>query len=94
METAERVRPSWPPESSDLECRAQFAYSCYWAYNSSMSGVGPESIVFYQPTDSDRYDTKVDKGARRVRCRYPSSVPHICCAQRRACRTENSAAIR
>lgn len=45
------------------EVPPQFAYSCFWAYNSSSSGIGPESMLFYKEKDIDRFDTQRDKGA-------------------------------
>lgn len=29
--------------------------SCYWSYNSSLTGLGPENMEFFRPFDKDRY---------------------------------------
>jgi hypothetical protein len=44
--------------------RAQFAYTCYWAYNSTATGVGPETVRFFEEKDQDRYRIELNDRAR------------------------------
>lgn len=35
-----------PERASDLELAMRYSETCYWAYNSSLTGIGPEDLVF------------------------------------------------
>ncbi|PWN51069.1 seven-hairpin glycosidase [Violaceomyces palustris] len=41
----------------DITFGQHFAESCWWAYNSTLTGIGPESLIFYNPDDHDRFES-------------------------------------
>ena len=47
--------------TNDLEVGLRFAETCSWAYESSASGVGPESLTFYGNDDEYRYQEMTDE---------------------------------
>ena len=59
-----------PYREGDLVEARHLAESCYWMYNSTLTGIGPEDIVFYKTDDDDRFeiisggDTKADRRGR------------------------------
>ena len=59
-----RLRPARP---YDLNIARRLTETCYWAYNSSATGIGPEMIQFFRPTDTDRFRivTEADGTRRR-----------------------------
>lgn len=46
--------------TSDLETGLKFAETCFWAYDSSASGVGPESLTFYGNDDEYQFQELTD----------------------------------
>ncbi|KAK0538717.1 hypothetical protein OC834_000309 [Tilletia horrida] len=38
-----------PERASDLELAIRYSETCYWAYNSSTTGIGPEDLIFDDP---------------------------------------------
>jgi mannosyl-oligosaccharide alpha-1,2-mannosidase len=44
-----------PGRSRDLDFARRFTETCHWAYNSTITGIGPEDMVFYKEKDNDRY---------------------------------------
>jgi mannosyl-oligosaccharide alpha-1,2-mannosidase len=44
-----------PGRSRDLVHARRFTETCYWAYNSTLTGIGPESCTFYKEKDLDRH---------------------------------------
>ena len=46
--------------TADLDIGLRFADTCAWAYESSASGVGPESLTFYGNDDEYRYQEMTD----------------------------------
>ncbi len=45
-----------PERQSDILEARHIAESCYWSYNSSMTGIGPEDQIFYKVDDNDRFE--------------------------------------
>lgn len=43
--------------TDDIELAKGIAGTCWWAYNSSTTGIGPENLVFYRSEDDDRFET-------------------------------------
>lgn len=41
--------------------------ACYWSYNSSLTGLGPESLEFFRPKDKDLYSVVTDPDGTRHR---------------------------
>lgn len=60
----------------DLNIARRFTETCYWAYNSTTTGLGPENLEFYRPDDQDRYHVRslLDGTRRRGQ---PSGYPYI-----------------
>lgn len=55
-----------PGRSEDLNIARRYTESCYWAYNSTLTGVGPEELTFFRPSDYDRYSiVQLKDGTRR-----------------------------
>ncbi|WFD01223.1 mannosyl-oligosaccharide 1,2-alpha-mannosidase [Malassezia yamatoensis] len=48
-----------PNRELDLNIARRFTETCWWAYNTSFTGIGPEELSFFRPHDTDRY-TMVD----------------------------------
>lgn len=46
-----------PTRAADLPYAKGITETCWWAYNSSITGIGPEEMTFYGANDNDRYDT-------------------------------------
>ncbi|EPQ31057.1 uncharacterized protein PFL1_01246 [Pseudozyma flocculosa PF-1] len=44
-----------PERRGDVDLATAFTETCYWAYNSSATGLGPEHLVFYASDDSSRF---------------------------------------
>ena len=42
--------------ADDIELAKGITGTCWWAYNSSTTGIGPENLIFYQNDDDDRFD--------------------------------------
>lgn len=59
-----RLRPGRP---YDMNIARRLTETCYWAYNSTVTGVGPEMLRFYRPDDTDRFQivTEADGTRRR-----------------------------
>ncbi|KAK4055286.1 hypothetical protein OIV83_000569 [Microbotryomycetes sp. JL201] len=45
----------------DLEVARNFTETCAWAYESTATGLGPETLVFYDPDEEARFET-IDSG--------------------------------
>ncbi|SNX85278.1 related to Mannosyl-oligosaccharide 1,2-alpha-mannosidase IC [Melanopsichium pennsylvanicum] len=43
--------------ADDIELAKGITGTCWWAYNSSTTGIGPENLIFYTNDDVDRFDT-------------------------------------
>lgn len=39
----------------DMAAAQRITEACYWAYNSTVSGLGPEDVVFYRTDEADRF---------------------------------------
>ncbi|UZJ52093.1 hypothetical protein CBS101457_001413 [Exobasidium rhododendri] len=50
-----------PGRSIDVEHAKKFTETCWWAYNSTLTGIGPEEMTFYKEKDLDRYLSNVLK---------------------------------
>ncbi|SPO28194.1 related to Mannosyl-oligosaccharide 1,2-alpha-mannosidase IC [Ustilago trichophora] len=42
--------------ADDIELAKGITGTCWWAYNSSTTGIGPENLIFYTSDDDDRFD--------------------------------------
>lgn len=49
----------------DLLHAQRLTETCWWAYNATATGIGPEDIVFYRDKDTDRFDTIQQSGTSR-----------------------------
>lgn len=51
----------------DYDLAQRVTETCWWTYNSSATGIGPEDTVFYRVTDTDRWNvvTQADGTKRR-----------------------------
>ncbi|KAM0747845.1 seven-hairpin glycosidase [Meredithblackwellia eburnea MCA 4105] len=58
----------------DMETALNVTEACAWAYESSATGVGPESLTFYEPNDPSRYYT-VDSPDGQSKMRKPRGNP-------------------
>lgn len=56
-----------PHRATDMNVARRLTETCYWAYNGSRTGMGPEEIVFFRPRDTDRYQIKEGKNGTRHR---------------------------
>ncbi|WFD30597.1 mannosyl-oligosaccharide 1,2-alpha-mannosidase [Malassezia sp. CBS 17886] len=55
-----------PDRAADMRVARRYTETCWWAYNSSATGLGPEDLVFYRPADRDRYHMlRLDDGTQR-----------------------------
>ncbi|KDN52651.1 glycoside hydrolase family 47 protein [Tilletiaria anomala UBC 951] len=45
-----------PDRAEDIHDATRLTETCYWSYNSTLTGIGPEDITFYQTGDPDRFD--------------------------------------
>ena len=55
-----------PGRRDDLNIARRYTESCYWAYNSTLTGLGPEELTFFRPSDYDRYSiVQLKDGTRR-----------------------------
>lgn len=59
-----RLRPA---RVHDANVARRLTETCYWAYNSSATGLGPEMINFFRPTDTDRFRIVTDADGTRRR---------------------------
>lgn len=52
------------PERSgeDIVAAQRVTETCYWAYNATISGLGPEDVTFYRSTDRDRFTVRSGAG--------------------------------
>ena len=50
-----------PNRHRDLAHAKRFTETCWWTYNATLTGIGPEDIVFYKDKDDDRFSTTFDK---------------------------------
>lgn len=57
--------------ASDLEEAKGISGTCWWAYNSTLSGIGPEDLIFYTLQDADRFElvNSADGTSRRGKAR-------------------------
>jgi len=55
----------------DLDIARRVTETCYWAYNSTETGIGPEEMTFYRDKDIDRFEvaTSTSGTSRRGRPR-------------------------
>lgn len=63
-----------PSRSKDYDLAQRLTETCWWTYNSSATGVGPEDTTFYRVGDSDRWQTKVHDDGTKERA-GPSGFP-------------------
>ncbi|WFD04474.1 mannosyl-oligosaccharide 1,2-alpha-mannosidase [Malassezia obtusa] len=56
-----------PQRTRDLNVARRITETCWWAYNATRTGLGPEEIVFYRPHDTDRFE--ILEGANGTRLR-------------------------
>ncbi|KAJ1043178.1 hypothetical protein NDA10_000906 [Ustilago hordei] len=42
--------------AQDIDLAKGITGTCWWAYNSSATGIGPENLIFYENDDDDRFD--------------------------------------
>ncbi|KAJ9473897.1 putative Endoplasmic reticulum mannosyl-oligosaccharide 1,2-alpha-mannosidase (putative) [Pseudozyma hubeiensis] len=50
----------------DIELANGITGTCWWAYNSSTTGIGPENLIFYKNDDDDRFElTSLSDGTSR-----------------------------
>ncbi|KAN0059600.1 hypothetical protein ACQY0O_008167 [Thecaphora frezii] len=56
---------------ADLSLAKAFTETCWWAYNSSATGLGPENLIFYSSDDASRFEliNLKDGTTRRGRAR-------------------------
>ncbi|CAO1613788.1 unnamed protein product [Sympodiomycopsis kandeliae] len=56
-----------PARGQDYDLAQRVTETCWWTYNSSATGVGPEDTVFYRVSDTDRWNivTTADGTKRR-----------------------------
>lgn len=56
-----------PSQADDYDLAQRMTETCWWTYNSSATGIGPEDTVFYRVTDTDRWNvvTQTDGTKRR-----------------------------
>lgn len=47
---------------AELSQCPQFTQTCFWAYNSTWTGIGPETLTFYRSDDVRRYIHEKDAG--------------------------------
>ena len=52
--------------AKNLDLAARFTKTCFWAYNSTASGIGPESMTFYHPHDKNRFVKGSDLGGHVI----------------------------
>ena len=45
-----------PTRTHDLEIARRYTETCWWMYNSTLTGLGPEDMLFYRPEDQDLYN--------------------------------------
>lgn len=45
---------------ADLTAARRFTETCWWAYNSTATGIGPEEVMFYRADDADRFEFNSD----------------------------------
>lgn len=50
-----------PGRERDFHQARRFTETCYWAYNSTLTGIGPESCTFYKEKDVDRFSFAYEK---------------------------------
>lgn len=50
-----------PGRGRDLLHAQRFTETCWWAYNSTLTGIGPEDVTFYKEKDPDRFHNTVEK---------------------------------
>ncbi len=43
--------------ADDIDLAKGITGTCWWAYNSSTTGIGPENLIFYTNDDDDRFET-------------------------------------
>lgn len=55
-----RVLPSSLSRSDDLALGEKFTGTCFWAYNATWTGLGPETMTFYHPNDLRRFSKHKD----------------------------------
>ena len=64
--TAERVSKYFNSRyfrETNTRClSSKFTSTCFWAYNSSETGLGPETMTFYHPLDYRRFSRHQDAG--------------------------------
>lgn len=60
-----------PNRQRDLSHAQRVTEACWWAYNATATGIGPEEITFYRDRDTDRFDTVYGPGgtSRRGKAR-------------------------
>lgn len=64
-----------PERTNDLNVARRFTESCYWAYNTTLTGLGGEYVQFYRPDDEYRFKVLVHKDGTRHRGK-PTGDPY------------------
>lgn len=60
----------------DLDIARRVTEACYWAYNSTETGIGPEEMTFYRDKDPDRFEVATLAGGTSRRGR-PRGAPVV-----------------
>lgn len=63
----------------DLETGLRFTDTCYWAYDSTTTGLAPEQMLFYGEDDIDRYLVMTDTAGEKYKTPRgePAGVRHM-----------------
>lgn len=56
-----------PTRRHDLNIARRYTETCWWMYNSTLTGLGPEEMVFFRPEDQDRFEIIESEGGALVR---------------------------
>ena len=66
-----------PARGGDMLEATRLTDTCYWAYNSTLTGIGPEDVVFYLPSDPDRFDMIRDPLDQEPHKKNPRGNPQV-----------------
>lgn len=65
-----------PGRKDDMDFARRFTETCYWAYNSTATGIGPELQTFYKDKDLDRFTSLSSKDGT-TRRGTPNGAPIV-----------------